>query len=262
MRLRSGYSSARAFHRAWRGRGVGACSYKAYCEIEAGRLVPAPALAARLASALSVRPGTRQADAYRNAYLFSATRSRSLARTLAQSLRPESGSPGLAERALSIGRARRRHVLTRAQKRLVVERPAARLSLIALHARYGPWTPASLASVLGLSSSAARAALRRLAAAGLVKGRRGAYTCPLADRDIVFPRPTQSELEKMGRSFFSGFPSGAWSRQQVVLFRATGDGARRLARQAGRMATDAHALHRRSGEGGIFSVGAFVWRVS
>jgi len=262
LRVRAGHPSARAFHSAWRRQDSGACSYQAYCDIEAGRLVPSPPLAARLSSALSVRPGTRQAEAFRGAYLFSSTHSRSLARTLLQSLRPETGSANIAERAVNVGMAYKRHVLTAEQRRLVLECPAARLSFIALHTIPRAWTPADISSALGLSASEVRAALRRLTEAGLARRRHGAYTCPQGERTIVFPRPTQAEFEGFGRSFFSGFPSGPWGRQHVVLFRASHDGARRLARQAERMAVSVRALHRRSGAGGMFSVGAFVWRIS
>lgn len=268
LRVRAGCNSARAFHRAWQRRGAGACSYKAYCEIEAGRLIPSPALAARLAAALSVRPGTRQAEAFRGAYLFSATRSRNLARTLLQALSPENASAGIAERVLSIGMARKRHVLTAGQRRLLVEHPRTRLCLIALHASSRPWTPSALAAGLGMSAPDARAALRRLAAAGLARGRRGAYACPQGNSTLVFPRPTRADLDRMGRSFFrgfpalKGFPSGSWSRQYVVLFRARHDGAARLARRAESLVSSANALHRRSGGGSIFSVSAFVWKVS
>lgn len=262
LRIRAGHSSARAFHGAWRRRGVGACGYKAYCEIEAGRLIPSPALAASLASALSVRPGTRQAEAFRCAYLFSATHSINLTRTLLKALHPEDDRQNLAELALRIGAARKRHVLTPEQCRLIVSQPAARLVLIALHARPQPWTSTSLASALGLSVSDVRAALRRLSQAGLARERGGAFASPQRDQDIVFPKPTQAALEKAGLSFFSGFPSGSWSHQRVVLFRARHDVAREIARQAGRMATTANALHRHSGGAGIFSIGAFVWRIS
>lgn len=267
LRVRAGCSSARAFHRAWHRRG-GACSYKAYCEIETGRLVPSPPLAARLASALSVRPGARQAEAFRSAYLFSATRNRSLARTLLQSLRPEQGSASIAERVLSIGMTRKRHVLTAQQTSLLVKHPETRLSLIALHTSSRPWTPSALASALGMSASDSHAALRRLAAAGLARERRGVYVCPQGNSTLVFPRPTRGELDKMGRSFFrgfpslKGFPSGSWSRQYVVLFRARYDRAGRLARRAESLVSSVNALHQRSGEGSIFSIGAFVWKVS
>lgn len=262
LRVRAGYRTARAFHRAWHRRGDGACGYKAYCEIEAGRLLPTPALATRLASALFVRPGTRQAEAFRGSYLFSATHSLTLTKALLSSLRPEARNPSLAERMLSAGTARRRHVLTARQRRLVVENPEARLCLVALQARPRPWAPASMARALGLSLPAASTALSRLAAVGLARGGRSAYTCPLWDRNIVFPKPTQAETKAVGPSAFGGFPVGPWSRQCVVLFRAGHDGAHRLARQAERATATAHALQRRSGSGGIFSVGAFVWRIS
>lgn len=262
LRVHAGYRSARAFHRAWRLRDPGACGYKAYCEIEAGRLIPTSKLASRLATALSVHPGTIQAEAFRGAYLFSVTHSRTLAKVLLNSLRLETRSASLTERVLSAGTARRRHVMTEKQRRLVVENPEARLSLIALQARARPWTPADMARALGLNLSTASNALRRLAEVGLARGGRGAYICPQWDRNIVFPKPTQSEIMKMGSSAFGKFPIGPWSRQCVVLFRAGHDGARRFARQAARTTQTAHALQRRSGSGGIFSVGAFVWRIS
>ncbi len=261
LRLRAGYSSARAFHDVWRLRGAGACGYKAYCEIEAGRLIPSPALAASLASAFSVRPGTRPAEAFRRAYLFSVTHSRNLARTLLKSLHPENDRQKLADRALRIGAARKRHILTPEQCRLIVSHLAARLVLIALHARPQPWTSTDLASALNLSAADAREALKRLARVGLARGRAGANAGPPRDRDFGLPKPPQAAREEIGRSFFSGFPYASWSHQRVVLFRARHDEAREIARQAGRLATTANALHRFSGGTGIFSVGAFVWRI-
>lgn len=260
LRARAGHSSARAFHDAWRRRGAGACGYKAYCEIEAGRLVPSPALAASLAAALGLRPGTRQAEAFRGAYLFSATRRRNLARVLLQSLCPADESPGLADRMLNTALERKRHVLTAEQRRLVMEDPAARRCCILLNSCARPWTPAAVASALGMSVRDARAALRRLAAAGLARGR-GAYAS-LQGNDIAFPRPTPAELKKMGSSFFSGFPVGSWCRHYAVLFRAGHAGARRLVRRAEKMVTGVRVLHRPSGAGGVFSVGAFVWDIS
>ncbi|MDE2141435.1 MAG: hypothetical protein KGJ84_03345 [Elusimicrobia bacterium] len=262
LRVRAGYSSARAFHGAWRRQGAGVCSYQAYCDIEAGRLIPSPPLAVRLASALSVRPGTRQAEEFRGAYLFSSTRSRSLSRVLLQSLRPDIVRANIAERMMNVGMACERHVLTAEQRRLLLERPEAVLSFIVLHTIPRAWTTDGISSALGLSAADVRAALRRLAATGLARRWRGAYTCPQAERTLVFPRPTQAERESFGRSFFSGLPSGPWGRQHVVLFRASHDGARRIARQAESMAAAVRALHRRSGAGGMFSVGSFVWRIS
>lgn len=263
LRVRAGHASARAFHRGWSGFGV-TCSRKAYSEIEAGRLVPSPRVAARLAAELGVRPGTAHAEEFRRAYLFACTRSAGLTRVLHESLAPEAGADaGLAERALGVGMERRTRVLTAGQKRLLLDDAGAMRCFTVLQAVPRSWTPRELAAALGLGASKIGSTLGALAGAGLVRAKDGAWSSPYADGNAVFPRLQRHEIERLARVDTTSLPRASWRRQGVVLFRARDGGARRLARRMAMATSSSTALHRRvAGDTGLFSVRTLVWRLS
>lgn len=185
LRASAGFPSARAFYKA---RKLG-CTYRALLDIEAGRSLPRPALARRLAAALGLAgPAARP---FAVAYLNSLAGGSELAGLMLSALEPEGGpkNESLFRRAAEFGLQQRSRPLTRQQCELLVSDPAVYWCFTALSNDRGAWTAPELAKPLGLSPAAAREALRRLASAGLVEEDAGGrWRCPFVGAVFTFPR--------------------------------------------------------------------------
>lgn len=190
QREAEGFPSARAFYKTRGGRSFG-CTYKAYLNLEAGRSVPQPRLAMRIAAALGVPGDPPRARAYAGAYLKGLVERPELAGFLLRALgaadSPESRSTPF-QRASEIGFQKKSVPLTRRQADLLCG-DADRYWLWGVLSDDGRrWTPAGLARLLEIPERRAKAALESLAKGGLVSREDGRYYCEDAGQIFKFPR--------------------------------------------------------------------------
>lgn len=192
LRAESGFDSARSFYRAAGAvKGLG-CSYKAYLDCEAGRSLPQPRLALRLASALRLRADPRRSRAFVAAYLRSAVGREELSSFLIRALTEKAAPAGpdaLFRKASEQSFARRAMPLSEPQAELLYRDHAAYWCFTLLSNDRGAWTVAGLARHLGLGERAVRTGLKSLAALDLAeRAKGGAYRCQHAGKVFTYPR--------------------------------------------------------------------------
>lgn len=186
----AGYASARSFYRARGGSTIG-CTYKAYLNLEAGRSVPQPALALRIAAALEVSGEPARAKAYVSAYLRGLVGRPELAGFL---LRALGGEAGPAERSTPFQRASELGMqpkivgLTRRQADRLCSDGDRYWCWSVLSDDGGLWTPAALARLLDAPERRIRTALESLSTAGLLAREGGRWRCEDAGKVFRFPR--------------------------------------------------------------------------
>lgn len=190
QREAEGFASARAFYKTRGGRTFG-CTYKAYLNLEAGRSVPQPALALRIAAALGVSGEAARARAYVGAYLKALVGRPELAGFLLRALgaadSPESKSTPF-QRASEMGAQGKIVPLTRRQADGLCADPDQYWAWGVVSDDGGRWTPAALAKLLDLPAGRTRSALEALVKLGLLSREGGSYFCGDAGKIFRFPR--------------------------------------------------------------------------
>lgn len=190
QREAEGFASARAFYKARGGRTFG-CTYKAYLNLEAGRSVPQPALALRIAAALGVSGEAARARAYVGAYLKALVGRPELAGFLLRALgaadSPESRSTPF-QRASELGLQEKVVPLTRRQADGLCADADLYWAWGVLSDDEGRWAPAALAKLLQLPAGRTRSALEALVKLGLLRREDGSYFCEDAGKIFRFPR--------------------------------------------------------------------------
>ncbi len=270
LRQSRGFSSARSFFRDAGGTRTLRCTYKAYLNVEAGRSLPLPPLALRLAQALGFpaeAPGCRR---YISAYVRQATGRGELSAIVLKALEeaPPSGPEELFQRASEVGFSARHRLLTEGQVRLLQRDRRAYWCFTLLSNDSGRWGVADLARTAGEPPAAARTALARLKSAGLVaRGKDGLFNCPQAGRVFVYPRRKlfMSEVMTDLRRHWEGMASkrGAVLRKSSWTVVSTPERLREVMPAVTRAVYGAHVYSRRDGgpDSGIFVADVTVRRL-
>lgn len=224
LRAEAGHPSARAFHRAAGGARTLGCTYKAYLDAEAGRSLPQPPLARRLAEALSVLSEAERARRYFTAYLRSLTGSEALTAFLERALSRRQGdsSDELFRKASDSSFAERLKPLTMAQAELLLGDFTVYWAFTWLSNEYRHWGVAALSRALSLPPAKLRAALAALVKAGLLaKDREGLYFCPDTGRVFTYPRD-EFFVPRRSAALKSHWNAMAERRGRPLFFRALG----------------------------------------
>lgn len=202
LRGSAGYPSAYTFHDAFRRASRGACTYKAYADIEAGRALPRPELAAAIARMLGLELKPAGAAEFFRAYLRSKVADEGLANRLLHALAaPASGKDDLFVRAAESSFNESKHFLSLAQAQALREDPAAFCCFLRMAmGRYGsPWVPAEVVRSTGLTPKAVKGAMEKLIRVGLLKRVRGRFACPIAGGTLLYPRDGASVADNVAR---------------------------------------------------------------
>ncbi|MBI4345956.1 MAG: hypothetical protein HY553_03820 [Elusimicrobia bacterium] len=190
QRESEGFSSARSFYRARGGPSLG-CTYKAYLNIEAGRSVPQPALALRIAAVLGVSAETERARAYVSAYLRGLVGRHELGGFLLRALGSARGPAAKStpfQRATDIGFEQKTIALTRRQADFFTADADRYWCWSVLSDDGGRWLPARLARLLGAPERRIKGALEGLAREGLLSREGPEFYCEDAGKVFKFPR--------------------------------------------------------------------------
>lgn len=190
QREAEGFGSARAFYRARGGPSFG-CTYKAYLNLEAGRSVPQPALALRIAAALGVSADKKRSRAYVSSYVRGLLDRPELGDFLLRALGGEQGPSGKStpfQRASEIGFQQKTVALTRRQADYLCEDADRYWCWGVLSDDGGRWLPARLSRLLALPERRVKAALEGLVKEGLLSLEATEYYCKGAGRVFKYPR--------------------------------------------------------------------------
>lgn len=191
QREAAGYTSARAFYRAW-GPAFFGCTYKAYLNIESGRSVPQPRLAMKIAVGLQVSQDRGRAKGFVTAYLRALIGMEELTGFVVRILAGKAPPPGqssLFQRAAERSMAGRTIPLSREKAAILLSAPEHYWAFTLLSDDFAHWKPGELAGRLELPEPRIRAALQDLVAARIfARDKEGRYYCPDAGKVFTFPR--------------------------------------------------------------------------
>ncbi|MBI3553270.1 MAG: hypothetical protein HY077_12315 [Elusimicrobia bacterium] len=191
LRAEAGFPSAWAFYKACGPRVLG-CTFKGYLYIEKGRSVPQAKFALRIAAGLKIAGDSRKTKRFATAYLRSLLGRKELAELLIRTLsRPPDphGLTSMVQRASQRIYAGKSKAVTQVQAEVLLSDWRTYWCWIAVSDDVGRWSPARLASALGITAAGARASLEMIVKAGLfAKDQRGRYFCPNAGQAFNFPR--------------------------------------------------------------------------
>lgn len=202
LRAGAGYRSAYVFHDAFRRASAAACTYKAYADIEAGRALPRPELASRIARMLGLERKPADAAAFFRAYLGSKVGDDALAARLVSAMAaapPDKNDLFLRTAESAFNQSK--HFLSLAQAQALREDPAAFCCFLrTAMGRYGsPWTLAEVARSTRLPPNVVKGALARLVRVGLLKRVREGFSCPIAGGTLLYPRDASSVADNVAR---------------------------------------------------------------
>lgn len=192
LREAAGFSSARSFYRGRGGQRFFGCTYKAYLNIEAGRSIPQPALALRIAEGLRVLETKDRARQFVTAYLASTVGTEELAGFLVRVLsepKAETSESTLLQKASDSSFVERVKPLTHEQAELLCGDYAVYWCFALLSDEDRHFGIADISRLLRLDLGKCKAALGKLVKAELIaKDRDGLYSCPEAHKIFTYPR--------------------------------------------------------------------------
>lgn len=183
LREAAGYPSARAFFMKLGGPRWFGCTYKQYRNAEAGRSVPSPRLADKIAAGLRLEHSPTAARRFMESYLEVLLGSERLV-ALALGAAPRASASAM-DAALTKAYERPHH-LTKAQTEFMYACPENYWAFFILSSDSGSWSPEDLARVSGLKPAKLARALDGLRKQGMAqKDRDGRWRSPFFDRNLI-----------------------------------------------------------------------------
>lgn len=183
LREAAGYPSARSFFMKMGGPRWFGCTYKQYRNAEAGRSVPSPRLADRIAAALRLEHSPPAARRFMEAYLRALLESERLV-SLALGAAPLASASAM-DAALTKAYERPHH-LSKAQTDFMYACAENYWAFFILCSDSGSWSPEDLARASGLKAAKLARALEGLRRNGMAaKDRDGRWRSPYFDRNLI-----------------------------------------------------------------------------
>ena len=192
LRENAGYGSARAFFLKCGGLRAFGCTYKQYRNAEAGRSVPSPKLADRIAAALCLEATPDAARRFMESYLRLLLGSERLVNL---ALGPGTRAiPTPLETALTKGAEKSKHMPS-AGTEFLLKTPENFWAYLILSNDSSSWSPQDISRISGLPAPKLRQALEKLRKHKLaVKTRDGRWRAPLID---VMAAPAEKDLPRL-----------------------------------------------------------------
>ena len=200
LREAAGFPTAYNFFHSNDGKKALGLSYRRYLLLEQGNNLPLVDRLPGLIYSLRLVPGSNAANELATAWLktFAGEKNYSVAFEPLVAPRAEAKGVSPMHEAMQKGLAQKKYFLTVEQFEAILTSFDTYLCYQAMQSDTGAWKVEELAVSLRLTPAAARAAMRVLAGARLMKEvRKGVYKCPLAGRDVEVPQLNQSKLELM-----------------------------------------------------------------
>ena len=183
LREATGHSSSRSFFLEQGGARFFGCTYKQYRNVEAGRSIPSPRLADRIATALRLPHSPPAARRFMHAYLKALLQSDQLV-AMALGAAPHGSSSAL-DAAMTKAYERPRH-LSRAQTEFIYAKPENYWAIFIMASDSGTWTAADLSRVSKIPAARFQKALEGLRRHKLAaQGRDGRWRSPLFEVPIM-----------------------------------------------------------------------------
>lgn len=221
LRKAAGFPTAYRFYHDNGGRKGLGFSYRKYLLFEQGAALPDADTLRRLSPALRLIPGTPAAGRLGAAWLRTLAGDGAYAELFAPFVSVREETPGLSPAHKALGRFIKKQPLSVAQAEAILSGAPHYRAFLVLANDSGAWSAAKLAGAAGIKPAEAAAALRGLAAAGLLeKVKAGEYRFA-GDRIVEFPRaelmpPGLNDRMRAYQAEMAAAGRPAWRRLSMV----------------------------------------------